>query len=300
MELKDMMVSAFSHVVVKDNPEHLPLMEILESIRKGTPETKRGIGIIRKEKDKEKRSKLKVRLLSVFTPSGMFRRMEDNGFLQSSGVICIDLDHIQDLEAEKKRLKTIPYVFCIFKSPSGDGLKVLIRHDLTDPSRHKDLYSYLGDQLGVSGKTDLIFDMNCSNISHPCFWSYDPNLWLNMDAQAFHVDLDILPVYKSQNNSRGNGKQEQNTVTPQNNAVTFLTSPQEIKDKILESHTLFEEYYNMYPGVRNRNLYILANFFLNDGIPEDFAADYLVAYYEDQKNGFTADEIKGIVKSAYH
>jgi hypothetical protein len=297
MELKDIIVSAFSHVMVKDNPAHLPLMEILESIRKGTPEIKRRIGAIRKEKDKQKRSELKVRLLAVFTPSGIFRRMEDNEFLQSSGAICIDLDHIQNLEAEKKRLKTIPYVFCIFKSPSGDGLKVFIQHDLSDHSRHKDLYSYLGDQLGVRGRTDLVFDMNCSNISHSCFWSYDPELWLNKEAQVFHIDLDTLPVYKPQNNSKGTGKQNQNTV---NTPVVLLASPKEIKDKILESHTLFEEYYSMYPGVRNQNLYILANFFLNDGIPEDFAADYLVAYYADPKNGFTASEIRGIVKSAYH
>lgn len=297
MELKDMMVSVFPNVKIKDNPEHLPLLEILEIIRKGPPEIKRKIGAIRKEKDKGKRSELKVRLLSVFTPSGVFGRMEDNGLLQSSGVICIDLDHIQNLEAEKKRLKTIPYVWSIFRSPSGDGLKVFIRHDLQNSSRHKDLYSYLGDQLGVRGRTDLVFDMSCSNISHPCFWSYDPELWLNRNAQVFHVEPATLPVYKHQSSSKGDGKQNLDTV---NIPVTPLTSLQEIKRKALESHTLFEEYYNMYPGVRNRNLYILANFFLNDGIPEDFAADYLVAYYADSKNGFPASEIRGIVKSAYH
>lgn len=297
MELKDIMVSAFPYIKIKDNPEHLPLPEILESIRKGSPEMKRRVGIIRKEKDKKKRGELKVRLLSVFTPSGLFERMEDDGLLELSGGICIDLDQIQDLPAEKERLKTIPYVWSIFRSPSGDGLKVFIRHDLQDSSRHKDLYSYLGDQLGVRGRTDLVFDMSCSNISHPCFWSYDPDLWLNKEAKVFHVDLDALPVYKPQSSSKGNGKQNQDAV---NSPVIPLASPQEIKDKILESHTLFEEYYNMYPGVRNQNLYILANFFLNDGIPEDFAADYLVAYYADSKNGFPASEIRGIVKSVYH
>lgn len=79
-----------------------------------------------------------------------------------------------------------------------------------------------------------------------------------------------------------------------------MTSPEEIREKALVSHTLFEEFYNMYPGVRNQNLYILANFFLNDGIPEDFATDYLTAYYADSKNGFPASEIKRIVYSAYH
>lgn len=297
MEMKDIMVSAFSNVKVKDNPEHLPLVEILESIRKGTLEVKRRIERIRKEKDKQSRNDLKAKLLNVFIPSGTFERMEDKGLLQLSGVICIDLDHIQNLKAEKERLKSIPYVWSIFKSPSGDGLKVLVLHTLQDPLRHKDLYSYLGDMLGVKGRTDLVFDMSCSNISHACFWSYDPELWLNRNAEVFDMDWATLPVYKPQSI----GKTTDRITTPQNNtAPALLTSPQEIRRKALESHTLFEEFYNMYPGVRNRNLYILANFFLNDGIPEDFATDYLIAYYADSKNGFPASEIRKIVYSAYH
>lgn len=296
--MKDMMVSAFSNVKVKDNPEHLPLVEILEIIKKGTSEIRRRIERIRKEKDKQNRNDLKAKLLNVFTPSGTFGRMEDNGLLQLSGAICIDLDHIQDLKAEKKRLKSIPYVWCIFKSPSGDGLKVLVRHNLQDPSRHKDLYSYLGDELGVKGRTDLKFDMSCSNISHACFWSYDPELWMNRNAKVFDMDWTTLPVYKPQSIGKtANGI----TIILQNNVTpTTLTSPEEIRKKTLESHTLFEEFYNMYPGVRNQNLYILANFFRNDGIPEDFATDYLTAYYADPKNGFPASEIRKIVRSAYH
>ena len=297
MEVKDILVSAFSHVKVKDNPKHLPLMEILESIRKGTPEVKRRIERIRKEKDKQNRNELKMKLLSVFTPSGTFERMEDNRLLQSSGVICIDLDHTQNLKAEKERLKSIPYVWSIFKSPSGDGLKVLVLHNLQEPSKHKDLYYHLGDVLGVKGRTDLVFDMSCSNISHACFWSYDPELWLNRDAKVFDMDWATLPIYKPQSN----GKTVNRITVPLNNtAPTPLSSPEEIKRKALESHTLFEEFYNMYPGIRNQNLYILTNFFLNDGIPEDFATDYLIAYYADPKNGFPANEIRKIVCSAYH
>lgn len=298
MEMKDRMVSAFSNVKVKDNPEHLPLVEILESIRKGIPEVKRRIERVRKEKDRSRRNDLKAKLLNVFIPSGTFERMEDKGLLQLSGAICIDLDHIQNLKAEKERLKNIPYVWSIFKSPSSDGLKVLVLHNLQDPSRHKDLYSYLGDVLDVKGRTDLVFDMSCSNISHACFWSYDPELWLNRNAQVFDMDWTALPVYKHQ----GNGKTTNGIVAalPNNTTPTPLTSPEEIKRKALETHTLFEEFYNMYPGVRNQNLYILANFFRKDGIPEDFATDYLIAYYADPKNGFPAGEIRKIVCSAYH
>jgi len=55
----------------------------------------------------------------------------------------------------------------------------------------------------------------------------------------------------------------------------------------------------MAQGVRNSNLYVLAFFFRLDGIPEDVASDYLVAYYIDPAGDFTADEIKRTVKSAY-
>ena len=140
--------------------------------------------------------------------------------------------------------------------------------------------------------------MSCSNISHACFWSYDPDLWLNRSAKVFDMDWTTLPVYKPQSN----GKTINGVVATLSNCTTPtpLTSLGEIRKKALESHTLFEEFYNMYPGVRNRNLYILANFFLNDGIPEDFATDYLTAYYADPKNNFPAGEIRKIVYSAYH
>ena len=82
-------------------------------------------------------------------------------------------------------------------------------------------------------------------------------------------------------------------------SATTLTDYKKISEKIKFSHTLFEEYYNMYPGCRNKNLYILASFFRHDGIPEDIAADYLVAYYQDPKNGFPAAEIRKTVKQTY-
>lgn len=53
------------------------------------------------------------------------------------------------------------------------------------------------------------------------------------------------------------------------------------------------------PGRRNNTIYTLAIFFRLDGIPEDAAIDYLVAYYVDSTGGLLADEIKRTVKSAY-
>lgn len=52
MELKDMMVSVFPNVKIKDNPEHLPLLEILGIIRKGPPKSREKSGLSEKRKIK--------------------------------------------------------------------------------------------------------------------------------------------------------------------------------------------------------------------------------------------------------
>lgn len=295
MELKDIMVSCFPNVKVKVNPEHLPLLEVLESIKKG--KLKNRVERIRKEKKHNLRNELKVKLLPAICFSGTFGKMEDAAVMNPSGVICIDLDNISDPKTETERLKNNSHVLSIFKSPSGNGLKVLLLHDLADLSRHKDLYHHVGTLLGLTGRSDLKFDMSCSNISHPCLWSYDSGLYLNRKVVPLQIESDKLPVYKIP--SKVKGASSGKTVS-EKDIVIPLTKPEEIKRKVLESHTLFEEYYNMYPGVRNNNLLILASFFYNDGIPEDFATDYLVVYYSDSENDFTSNEIKQIVHSAYH
>ena len=79
----------------------------------------------------------------------------------------------------------------------------------------------------------------------------------------------------------------------------ILTDNAAIRETILNTHEFFERYYSMVEGKRNTNLFILASFFKDNGIPQDHATDYLTAYYVDGNNGFTSDEIKKTVNSAY-
>lgn len=293
MELKEIIVSCFPNVLVKINPQHIPLLEVLESIRKGDLKAK--VERVRKENDHNQRNELKKKLLPAICFSGMFERMEDAKIIASSGVICIDLDSVVDLKKESERLKENPHVLSIFKSPSGNGLKVLVLHDLQDFSYHKALYHHIGNLLGVTERSDLKFDLSCSNISHPCMWSYDSGLYLNKNADRLHIETANLPSIPPTPK-----KKDKTILASSNGNITPIQTSKAIRDKILESHTLFEEYYSMYPGVRNNNLLILASFFYNDGIPEGVAVDYLIAYYGNIKNGFTSDEIRKIVHSAYH
>lgn len=299
MVTDDIMVSVFSNARAKDNPKSFSLMDILENIKSASGEMKPIVEKIRKTKEHDKQNVIKLSFLPVFCPSGIFSRMEDKGILCRSGVICIDIDNIADLKSEFNRIKGCDFVLSVFRSPSGNGLKVLVLHNLQDVGLHKELYWRIGCELGLTGRTDLKFDSACSNISHPCFWSYDLGLYLNKDAIPFNVDEDELKKTTILSlPSKTIGTTSATVSVP--STISTLTDEADIRKTIMESHTLFEKYYNMYPGVRNQNLFKLACFFYESGIPEDIASDYLAAYYSDRSNSFPASEIRTIVKSAYN
>ena len=285
-------VSGFSNIAETRLPYQCLMLDVLDSIKHPSSELKSCISQIRNETDHDKQNELKVKLLPVFCFSGVFSERNDLKLIHMSPVICLDLDSVNDMEAEKERLKNnYPYVLSIFTSPTGTGLKVLVLHDLSDPTHHKDLYNDLGNAMGLNGRTDLKFDLSCSNVSRACFISADPKLWLNKNAIPYHFVPQTTPVTPPSIPTTAT----KDIVFP----ASSLTDYNEIRKKVQDSHTLFEGHYSMYPGCRNKNLYILASFFRYDGIPEDIAADYLVAYYQDDLNGFPASEIRKTVGSAY-
>ena len=289
----DIVVSLFSNIKAVNYPSHVSLMELLGKIGDCDRAIKRLVDVISKEENKSKRNELKQKLLPVFCPNGTFEKRDDDALIEMSGVVCIDLDDVADLQGEKNRLKTFPCVLSIFKSPSQNGLKVLVLHDLIDPMRFHDMYSYLGERLGLTGRTDLIFDTSCGHVSRACFMSVDKDIYINDSAIAYHVDIDTLPLFTSKLEKKHRKSQGSSS------NVSVLTDSVEIRKKVLEEHELFEKYFSMQKGNRNSNLFILASFFKDSGIPEQFAEDYLVIYYQDNANGFTAEEIKKTVQSAY-
>lgn len=289
----DIVVSFFSNIKAVNYPNHVPLMELLRKIGECDKSIKRIIDVIAKEQDKSTRNKLKEKLLPVFCPNGTFQKREDQALIDMSGVVCIDLDDVMDLQGEKNRLEAFPCVLSIFRSPSQNGLKVLVLHDLIDPMRFHDMYSFLGERLGLTGRTDLNFDTSCGHVSRACFMSADKDIYINDSAIAFHVDIDTFPQSTTKPVAKQSKKKDNSKCIP------ALSDTTEIRKRILEEHELFEKYYSMQKGNRNCNLFILASFFKDSGIPEQFAEDYLVIYYLDSANGFTAEEIKRTVQSAY-
>lgn len=301
--LNQILVSTFESIYETKTPIHRPLLEVLEEMRNPGEDLKDRIKSIRKAKAPAEQDQLKVMLLPVICPSGTFSERNDAALLQYNGVVCLDLDDVFSPRDMKAMAKTYPYTLAVMTSPTGSGVKVFILTDSSDPSRHSDLYHHLGDVTGFKKRADVKFDPSCSNPSRACFFSYDKDLWINHDVIPYHVDLASVPAYSppAKATSSVSSATKTRTELDYDNPTfpTTLSENDEILKAIVDTQSLFEEYHAVFHGVRNNNLYILAFFFRLKGIPEDIATDYLVAYYVDPAGGFTADEIKRTVKSAY-
>lgn len=129
--------------------------------------------------------------LPVFTCNGTFYRRNNSSLLQYSSFIAIDFDGFSSytkLQAYKEHLKTYPYVYAVFVSPSGVGLKAIIQHTSTNPYHHYNLFVQLHRIFGMNNSN---FDGVVSDISRGTYFSYDPDLWQNPYCKPFEFVYDL-------------------------------------------------------------------------------------------------------------
>jgi len=144
-----------------------------------------------------------------FLPAVSFNGIYDNGIINYSNVTALDFDHIPTQEEFTDlylRLMNTPCVGCIYRTPSGKGLKALIVHDNADLNMHGNLYL----QLMQMFQTPYIgTDPKCQDLNRRNYLCYDPNVWVNPKPIPFHFVYDsALDTIKSNNNHTTNkGKQ---------------------------------------------------------------------------------------------
>ena len=86
-----------------------------------------------------------------FSFSGIFERRGKERLIRHSGIMAIDIDHLDgDVFSEKERLMKNPYVYSVFLSISGKGLKVLVKvPESPDAESHKLYYRAIAEDFGV-------------------------------------------------------------------------------------------------------------------------------------------------------
>jgi len=118
--------------------------------------------------------------LPIVLWSGEFLERKDSALDRHSGLIVLDFDHI-DVEGSKTILATDQYIYSCWISPSGEGLKALVR--VSNPESHRDHFRAL--QAYFDNEYGLEVDPSGINESRACFDSYDPEIVVNKSAKVF-------------------------------------------------------------------------------------------------------------------
>ena len=111
------------------------------------------------------------------TFSGLFRKRNEKELIMHSGLMCLDFDHVEDMEMVKQRLLNHEYfdTELLFASPSGNGLKWIIPVDLKG-WEHSRFFKAVANCVRATGLP--MVDMSGSDVARACFLPYDPQAYL--------------------------------------------------------------------------------------------------------------------------
>jgi len=172
--------------------ENLEISVILEQIRSGKYKARvQGLRELLRQGKSEEYDAAK-RSLPAFTPSGLFDGGRKLEFLKEySGLIILDLDDLQleQLIAARQKIQECTYTYACFISPSGQGLKVLVKV-FSRPVLHKRTFNQVKSFYEDLLKLEI--DPSGKDITRLCFVSWDEVLYLNPAAACFKTYLNLV------------------------------------------------------------------------------------------------------------
>ena len=265
-------VTIFKNIRETETPFYRNIDTILLRIKEG--KSMDLVKSIRSEKDKSERNELK-KLLPAVCFSGEFTKRADKSIVNHSGFICLDFDNyekVKEMQDDKSRLSKDKYVYSVFVSPSGKGLKIIVKIP-ADIDNHVNYFISLEEYFDSP-----YFDKTSKNIGRVCYESWDKNIYVNKESEVWdkikereYKEVDTLYAHKSL------------PITDETKIIEILMK-------------WWEKKYPMSEGQRNQNAYILAMAFNDYGIPKT-TSSYILNQYANE--GFTVSELQTTIESAY-
>jgi len=264
-----MKVSFFTTVLSTSPKVSKDVSFFLERIRTGA--SKDLIAELRTTTDQDKQQEIKKKL-PVVCFNGFFSNRSKSGFKKASGLLTLDFDECKGIEESndlKELLKKDPHIFAAWVSPRL-GVKALYRIiDVEDDSHLKKVFEQVKEKypdLDDSGK----------DVSRACFESYDPEIYINLEAEVFIPEVRVLP-------------HEEEDISETTNIP--LIDGDEIANRLIK---WFQNKYDR--SQRNNSIFKLASAFNDFGVDKLTATSYCLRYAE---KGFSSGEIHKILDSAY-
>lgn len=267
-------VSFYKSIADTKSVLQISIDDFLVSVKDGTYKTL--VENIRNAGNKKTQTDLK-KLLPNITTSGTFTTRTDKDLLTHSGLIQIDFDKdknpLLNIVEDKIHLSKDVHSFAVFISPTGAGLKVIVK---INPTQQKEIYK----ELEAYYKTNyaLNLDSTCSNLSRAMFVSHDKDLHHNKKSEIFILPVtDPVPTKKE---------------LPPDNLKNKLHHPK----TVIECWEFTEQQQKYIEGNRNVFLRLFVGNTNRAGISVQDAEIFALS----NANGLSDAEIKTTVKSAYN
>ena len=283
--MKSTIFKNFNEVV-----EQKDILTILDDIKTGT--YRNAITYLRKSlaEDKKEAAERAKKALPAFTPSATFKGGRKMEFLTNyNALMVLDIDKItkEKLAECKEKLKSNEFVFAAFTSPSGNGLKVFVKVS-TEKTEHKETFLKLQEYF--ENLLQLEIDKSGKDITRLCFFSYDPELYLNENATVFSSEATetVAEALEATTDANSHPEHSEGISKHQSNPTADYDA--------LYAHCIqfTEKKYQFVEGSRNYFVFTLANNLNRKGVPESLALGYILADYD-----YNTQEVMTAVKSAY-
>lgn len=260
------------------------------------------IAEIRALSDHEAQNKLKREWLPVACINGTFKNKHDHGLDTYSSFLALDFDGFtsdHEMTAAKEALKNYPFIYAIFDTPSGKGVKAIVIHDSTTPAHHWNLYAQVMNACRLPQSDSSVCDL-----SRGQFFSYDPNLWVTTSPVPFHFEYDdtlqplepILDKTVTVGSPKDMVSQQLDDGTA--NFLHYLWNNLLTDDAIiarLDKHWTEKRPEYFMQGHRHNAMLTIAGTLCKAGVAKEKTEAYLTSKYSNMPNG----EIQGIIDFAY-
>ena len=145
---------------------------------------------LRRIADRKLQQNYKAKAFDYITPSALCRRRGSGGLISHSGWVVMDIDHLES-EEKLQRVKSllidddVLHPTLIFRSPSGDGLKVWYRvpeerlegrDEAYVTNVHKAWYEVIAE------RARLMYGIECDHtcdMMRACYLCYDPDAYFD-------------------------------------------------------------------------------------------------------------------------
>ena len=128
--------------------------------------------------DKHRNRKYKSANFPYCTLSGTFTKRNESSLIRHSGLIALDFDHLENVQAVKLQLLKDPCLRTelLFVSPNGCGLKWIINIDIENyshPDYFQSVYNYIKETYCIE------IDKSCRDVARASFLCYDPDAFIH-------------------------------------------------------------------------------------------------------------------------